>query len=312
MAGLKDSDLKRIEARIGAANALLREELLALIPLRPKGWKRAASILREFGPIASIITVILTLVVIAIGALYQSFAHVKEETQFRTHTDDRLQAIEKTVKSIDADILALRLKALVSGPADSQGQAEAKKVLGTAKEESISLPQTVVEQGGKKFIGVSKGNPNAWGVALDFIAYRSWLNTRNPETATGDYGNTFSTYYHQNLVHGRDPVKWSWGGPLTTDNSKQAKWDAIGYEDKRNTVTQPSWIIGTGGAESLDGQQLRRAILINVEVHFSGGPVILEDVTFINCTFVFDNVATSRELGERLLADSSVNFRSVG
>ena len=253
------------------------------------------------------------------GVVYKYSEHITDEKVFRVRTDDRLQsigdrleAVEKSVKSIDADILQLRLKALVSGPADSQGQAEAKKVLATARKESISLPQAVVEQGGQKFIGASKEDSNAWGVALDFIAYRSSLNTRNPEIATEDYGSTFSTYYHQNTVRGRDPVKWSWAPPLTTDYSKQAKWDMIGYEDKRNTVTQPSWIIGAGGAESLDGQQLRRAILINVEVHFSGGPVILEDVTFINCTFVFDNVAKSRELGERLLADSLVSFRSAG
>ena len=306
MSGLNDGDIKRIDARIAAASALLQDKIAAEIArLKPRGWKKALHLLHEWSVLGITATIIVALLALALTQWNAANGRVAAEASFRTHTEDRLTTIETS-------LLAIRARAVVSNPADSDNQVEAKSLLATAKKESIPLPQAVVEQGGQKFLGASKEDSNAWGVALDFIAYRSSLNTRNPEVATRDYGSTFSTYYHQNTVHGRGPVKWSWGGPLTTDYSKQAKWDTIGHEDKRNTVTQPSWIIGTGGAESLDGQQLRRAILINVEVHFSGGPVILEDVTFINCTFVFDNVAHSRELGERLLAGSSVDYRSGG
>jgi len=65
-----------------------------------------------------------------------------------------------------------------------------------------------------------------------------------------------------------------------------------------------------GGAYRIDNQQFRNVFFDGVEVHYSGAPLILENVTFINCTFVMDNNTNGRTLGKRLLASASVTFQT--
>src|ERR1700724_1417101 len=71
----------------------------AISSLNPHGWKKAIFILRELGPLATIIGILIALLAITLGAIYQSFAHIKEETEFRTHTEDRLKSLESIVVS---------------------------------------------------------------------------------------------------------------------------------------------------------------------------------------------------------------------
>lgn len=126
--------------------------------------------LRSWGILAAVITSFVALLAITVGALYQSFSHVTEETKFRTKTEDRLTEIEKS-------LLAIQAKMVLSKPPDSENQADAKGVLAYAKKESIQLPESVIAQGGQKFIEAAARDPKAWDVALDFVNYRSSMNT---------------------------------------------------------------------------------------------------------------------------------------
>jgi hypothetical protein len=47
-----------------------------------------------------------------------------------------------------------------------------------------------------------------------------------------------------------------------------------------------------------------------VEIHYSGGPMILENVVFISCKFVMDNTAPNRNLAEVLLASDRIDFKT--
>jgi len=85
----------------------------AVDSLKPKGWRKAVSALREIGPLATIIAIFVTMLGITAGAIYQSFAHVEKETQFRTQTTDtlnrtveRLTSIEGTLSLLQAQIAA--------------------------------------------------------------------------------------------------------------------------------------------------------------------------------------------------------------
>jgi hypothetical protein len=53
---------------------------------------------------------------------------------------------------------------------------------------------------------------------------------------------------------------------------------------------------------------IAHVIFVGVEVHYSGLPVRLADLLFVNCTFVFDNVDRSRMLAESIITFQSVNF----
>ena len=67
----------------------------------------------------------------------------------------------------------------------------------------------------------------------------------------------------------------------------------------------------TGGALSLDDRYGKNIVFRNVEVHYSDRQLTLEDVIFINCTFVIDNGEAGQKLGADLLTSSPiVNFRN--
>lgn len=87
----------------------------AIDKIKPHGWRKLVVVLRELGPLSASIALVLTLVTITLGALYQSFSHVREETEFRTHTGDRLVSIEGTLKVMQAQIAATRYSALPRG-----------------------------------------------------------------------------------------------------------------------------------------------------------------------------------------------------
>jgi hypothetical protein len=171
---------------------------------------------------------------------------------------------------------------------------------------SVHIPEGVVAEAGRSFVRAAATDPGAWESALDLVSYRSSLSVPKQESPEADSG--FSTYYHQNLVAGKPGTRWSWGGPLTRDGPSATKWDFIGREDERNTTTQPSWLFATGGATSLDRMNIRHAVLTNVEVHFSGKPCVLEDVLFVNCSFVFDNNEGGRSLADEILRSPAVSF----
>ena len=87
--------------------------------------------------------------------------------------------------------------------------------------------------------------------------------------------------------------------------------ELIGRPLPQDSVYGPISLLLTGNTAQLDGLYMRHVIFDHVEIHYSGSPVILEDVRFVNCTFVFDNVDHARLLGEQILAEATVNFHTT-
>jgi hypothetical protein len=303
MAGLNDNDLKRIDARIGAATVLLEEKLNAAIAaLSPKGWKRAANVLREFGAIATIITVFVALLAIALGAVYQSFAHVKEETQFRTRAEDRLAAIETS-------LLALRASRASATPTDRKSQAEAKDVLATAKKSLLRLPATVVEETGSSFIRAASDDAKVWDVALEFVGYRSSLNgpPKEPPSMWNRSIKKGKTEYELSGISGKPEPEMFWINLVPQGQAARA--EQIRGKIEQTAEFGAGIFVMNGGTVSLDGMYLRHVVIQGVEVHYSGKAAILEDVSFVNCRFIMDNTPNTRTIGEQILASDRVSLR---
>jgi hypothetical protein len=240
------------------------------------------------------------MVAIGIFALVQWNAY----TVFKTHTEDRLL-------DIDASLLVLRARAIAYGPVDSQSQSEARSILSAARKESIPLPLPVVEQGGLKFVEASRHDSTAWRTALDFVAYRSTLNASSiPESSTRSSGNGYTLYYPP-PVPGKARPKLFYG-QIVTDPVKFARWERIGGDANIGKTPQPLQLFADGGASSLDGAYVRNVVFTGSEIHYSGAPVILENVIFVNCIFVFDNDDPARKLAQALLASASVTFQNPG
>jgi hypothetical protein len=65
-----------------------------------------------------------------------------------------------------------------------------------------------------------------------------------------------------------------------------------------------------GGTDSivLDGMYMKNVVLRNAKVIYEGGPVRLENVYFIKCSFTFASTPTVLAFEEAVLQTASVNF----
>ena len=70
----------------------------------------------------------------------------------------------------------------------------------------------------------------------------------------------------------------------------------------------PAYLLGTGGAIRLDGMRFRKIVLQSVDIYYDGGPLALEDVVFINCRFIMDDLENGHALGNALLSASSLTL----
>jgi hypothetical protein len=147
----------------------------------PSGIRKALFLLREWGVLTVVVSVILTLAIFAATQWNSANTQLANEASFRTHTDDRLTGIERQLIDIRALVAS-------SQPNRIQNQDAAKTLLAEARQNIIpAVPAITVEQTGKSFIDASISDSKAWSVALDFAAYRSSLNASDqPTFARGD------------------------------------------------------------------------------------------------------------------------------
>jgi hypothetical protein len=302
---LNDGDIKRIDARIAAATALLQDRIASEIArLKPHGWAKTLHLLREWSVLGVTATIIVALLALALTQWNAANGRVAAEASFRTHTEDRLTAIE-------ASLLAIRAKAVASSPPDSANQVEAKKVLASAKEQSVKLPLLLIEQSGRSFIDAAKSDSRAWDVALDFVSYRSVLNAGEPVPimSTPPPGS-WNFKYHFVIPLGKDPPSLSYTTEAMVPADQSARLDEIGKDQNSNFPRGPLGLKLLGGAVSLDAHYYRQVVFDGVEVHYHGTAVILDNVLFVNCSFILENDEHTRQFAEQVLEHARISWRS--
>jgi hypothetical protein len=281
----------------------------AISDLKPHGWRKVVFHLRQLGPLIAVVAVVVSTVIallsITLGAVYQSFAHVKEETEFRTNTKDKLD-------KFDADLVSMR--ALISSiqPLKSQNQKAAQELLTQARQKLVPpIPATVIEQAGMSFIEAAEKEPSAWGTALDFLNYRSTLNVYTRPARTVSLPNDVRARFNIPGVAGKALAQLS-ENPTTVESKDAARYEEIGKNLNQQEQFGIAQLIVSTGAVDLDNTFIRHVVFVGVEIHFSGKALTLQDVVFSDCTFVFENAQPARKLGQIVLASSPVTFENAG
>jgi len=82
----------------------------------------------------------------------------------------------------------------------------------------------------------------------------------------------------------------------------------IGNEDKGNATTQHFYLGAIGFELRLDGYHIRNAIINGARIVYNGGPLILENVYFVNCTFEMPPTPQSQELANAILDHAPASF----
>ncbi|MGB9485543.1 MAG: hypothetical protein WCD04_05450 [Terriglobia bacterium] len=191
-----------------------------------------------------------------------------------------------------------------------------KQVLTAAAKENVTVPIEDIKAIGKNAIEASSGNSKqaslAWQIVLNLVSYHSSFNSMYKPTAPLiPLRNGVGFKYYYVSAKKNDFPKAEITREAGVPSKQAARYDFIGVDQNLDKPFGPAFLILTGGSVILDGFHIRNAVFEGVEIHYVGGPVILENAIFINCTFVIGNNDPGRRLGESMLASSSVNFKNA-
>lgn len=148
---------------------------VAVDALKPKGWKKAVFLLRELGPLATIVAVFMTLLAITCGAIYQSVVHVTSETEFRTHTADTLVQIQATLRELQASQSPKRVIQEIAR-LDTKQFSRNLTALQKAAEQPIEKAAASIgniQEIAQKLRDTNESSPDYWPAVLQFISFAS-------------------------------------------------------------------------------------------------------------------------------------------
>jgi hypothetical protein len=218
-----------------------------------------------------------------------------------------------TLASIQQLLLSMGVKLAANNPADPEAQADAVATLERARKDSTFIPVPTIQEAGTRFIDAAQTAPKAWDVALKFVSYRTTLlqsvllaDTAQHLATTPANPALFSRYVW-NDVPGRQLPRFTVGGDVPFDQSATAHpLSSPNLDAGRDRGKEV--ILGIGGSVAIDNTLMKHVVLRNVAVFYSGGPVVLDDVTFVDCTFVLMNVEAARNFALSVLASTKISF----
>jgi hypothetical protein len=285
---LRDEDKEWLRGEISAQLTDAIEEF------RPHGWRKVAHWAREWGITGAIIGAFLTMAAITLGALYQSYSHLEKETEFRTKTTDHLV-------DIDNRLLVLQLSLSSAQPTKSQNQAAVKQLLADARARAVSISPAVIQEAGATFIQAGLSDPGAWDVAMHFLSYKSFLTSIDINSPLPPGTKLEETQYilpKGNFL--QQPTMNAIGGSKAPDLPEVRRLDAANPNE--SVALGPSFLVIGTSPVVLDGLYLKRVIFKDTHIIYKGGPLTMENVYFINCTFEIQQQRQGQEFAQAVLS----------
>jgi len=278
--------------------------------LEPHGWRKLAFILRQLGPIVASIGVIVTLLGITAGSLYQSFARVDKEARFEQSTTDRLGAIEETLHAFQrSQVNALLDSAIREAKAKQKEIAnqhieQATEMLQALTKARVPAPESFFQSIVKTLDQLRPtgiGDTEVHQTALKLADYRSSLQPapeipRNLKTVqlpvdTHKWSGMLVTgtkIQMDNSVHLPRTATIVGNGAVLNVTDKFPKGADVLIPESRSLAENKFFIEGIvvfGGSQTLDGIDWRSTVFINTHIRYLGGDLKLTNVTFVNCVF---------------------------
>ncbi len=272
-----------------------------------KGWGRVGAFIRYWSLPSAAVTVIL-------------FALVQwnQYTQFRVHSEDRLGDLENGVKDIRASLDALRLKQNSSNPSSPAVIKETEAILESAQKTGLKISQDTIREEGTKFIHAEEKIPEAWQAVSAFLNYRSYLNLNftpphGPPTPVAASG--YSIQIAPKIGENRTGIVRHGGQILAAAANappdKAARLETLQtFNVARSGPALLIVEVGENDAMVLDGAYIKNVIIRNTTVQYSGGPLVLDNVYFVNCSFELVPKTNSRQLADVILTSAAATFKA--
>jgi hypothetical protein len=218
------------------------------------------------------------------------------------------------------------LSTIATSPVNQRVIDQTKKVLAESRAAGRpGLPPDFIRGVGQNMIQVAAAGKDtqlansAWSETNELMSYRSVLNVDLAPLETRGVPRII----HDFLFH--FTVRTTSGAPMVNDDViKQvrtfgedvplvdaARFELIGSTVNSSRPLGPRIIqieLPPGYSLVLDGHWIKNTVIRNLKVVYHGGPIALENVYFIDCTFEMDNLPPARNIAERILTNTAVSF----
>jgi len=194
---------------------------------------------------------------------------------------NKLASMARDIDYIVKALPAAQLVKFQSVTPSEENLAKTRQAIQESRAEKVIIPPQVITSVGSKLIQTSFSNPKlseaAWSTTLDLINYRSFLTS----IQSPNYGAPLQTPSHAQPPH------------QTLPPGIVLYWHGGGF---------------SRATQDIDGMMLEDLVIRDAHIIYNGGPLILKNVTFQNCTFTIRLVPPSQRLTEALLASSTVTL----
>lgn len=177
-----------------------------------------------------------------------------------------------------------------------------------AKQAKIAIDTSDIKQTGARIIEKSRSDPEAWDAALAFLDYRSFLASISFTLPAGEIrqiSDPVVTHYD----FGNNMLNFGKGATLATigliESADLPQIHQIFSPDENAGAKRgPIFLLLTGADLVLDNLYLKKLIIVNSHIIYRGGPITLENVSFINCTFEIDRRPAGQSFAGAVLESS--------
>lgn len=220
------------------------------------------------------------------------------------------------LKDIEAAIISRRVKRLGDPKAmDKRAIESITSTIKYAKENDLPSDPKTIGDAGLSFLAISPRQPEAWEAAQAYLAYRTNFNSKlNAVKVAQELASTvvdpklvqIQTRYDFTVADGYSAPRISVGGDVP--NQRAVRSNIIGREDANlNLPRHDEVMLVDGGALIIDDYCYRHVVFRGTTLFYSGGPLLLEDVTFVRCNFVLARTPSAISLADSLLTNGTVN-----
>jgi hypothetical protein len=210
---------------------------------------------------------------------------------------------------------ALRLKQNSTNPSTVK---DTVTILETAQKTGLKISEDVIREEGTKFVHAGEKNPEAWQAVSAFLNYRSYLNVN----FTPPIGQTTPVAQSGYLIQIAPKIGQNRTGIVRHEGQIFAAAGNAPPDKAALLETLQTFNVARSGpallivevqendAMVLDGAYIRNVIIRNTPVRYSGGPLVLDNVYFVNCSFEFVPETNTRQLADVILTSAATTFKT--
>lgn len=223
--------------------------------------------------------------------LQRSVENIDKKVQ---STNDKLVDMGQRVAKIEGKLEGIKIQNLAMQPKKGVNAKKASEILNAARKDGTRLDPELITTAGKEFIsaGVSSNDPLVWNAALAFLNYRTTENTVRAATtdeltpADKNKRNQWQAMFPANHPNANFLFAHGKGVPA----EKAAVFEPINQHLNMGQTSGSEFILlggspGFPGGWKLDGFRMKNVIFKDTEITYEGGPIEMQNVHFVNCTF---------------------------